>query len=205
MKIYEIPMDGKISLKLNKDDKSTILPARIKKITDKVLVLYPFIIDGKELSFRDEAGLVIDLMYEDNKDKPFYWRNVAHKMASVGGQNCLILAEKKDAVHLNRRGDFRLDMDVKGVLNRNENVIVHDISYSGVSFYTNMDNRKNVGDSITLKFVANYEDLVVNGKIVREVEADMRYLYGCTIEKSIQVDAFLIEEQRRRLQKTKKQ
>ena len=204
MKVFEIPDDGLISLKLNKEGKSTVVSAKIKKNTEKALFLEPIIINGKELNLADEKDLVIDLIYENQKDKPLIWRNIAYKMVVIDGRKIILMSDSKDGVHYNRRETFRLDMDVKGVLNKNESVIVHDISTSGISFYTPKENKKTVGDEIHVKFVGGYEDINVAGQIVREVEKEDRNLYGCEIKKNIQVEKFMVNEQRRRISHKKK-
>lgn len=204
VKIHEIPAEGLISLKLNKDDKSTVVSARIKKATENILLLEPIIVDGKELNLRNEKDLIIDLIYESQMDKPVIWRDVLYKAVPVDNKYCLAMSDSREGVHYNRRNTFRLDMDVKGVLNRNESVIVHDVSGSGISFYTALDNRKNVGDDILIKFVGGYEDISVAGKIVREVLKEERYLYGCSIKKNVKVEKFLADEQRRRMSKKKR-
>ena len=62
-----------------------------------------------------------------------------------------------------------------------------------------------MGDEIHIKFVGAYEDIAVVGQIVREVRGDNRILYGCTIKKNMQVEAFVANEQRRRISVKRKQ
>ena len=204
MKVYEIPGEGVISLKINKDDKSTVVNAKIKRNTEKIMLLEPIIVEGRELNLKDEKDLVIDLIYEDKMNKPLIWRNVLYKTIAIDNQYCIAISEGKDGAHFNRRENFRLDMDVKGVLNRNESIVVHDVSTSGISFYTPVEKKKNIGDEIHVKFTGGYEDIKVSGEIVREVASDDRNLYGCTIQRNMQVEKFMVEEQRRRISHKKK-
>lgn len=204
VKVYEIPVEGVISLKLNKADKSTVVQAKMMQNREKVMILEPIVVEGRELNLRDEKDLIVDLIYEDKISKPLIWRNVVYKTILLNNKYCIAISDDRDGTPFNRRGNFRLDMDVKGVLNMNEPIVVHDVSTSGISFYAPVKNRKNLGDEIHVKFQGGYEDIKVRGEIVREVANEDRNLYGCKIQKNMQIEKFMIEEQRRRISHKKK-
>ena len=134
--------------------------------------------------------------------KPIVWRNVAYGMVPVKGRQCIVLSTKSNGVQYNRRLNFRLPMDVQGNIN-GQKIIVHDLSSTGISFYVRRDNPKKIGTEFTMKFIANYDELAVQGKIVREFIDEDRILYGCSIKPSAIIDTFLAEEQRRRLMKNR--
>jgi len=184
---------------LTKDHKSSTIDASIYKISKNVIVLKPIIIENKVLHIQCDEGLVIDFIYQCENEKPLIWKHVAYGVVSIEGQPCLAIKDTKEGVGFNRRDNFRLAMDVPGVLNINEKVLVHDISSTGISFYTQKKNKKQVGSAVDIVFVGGYEDVHVSGQIVREVELEERNLYGCTIKPSMIIERFLSEEQRRRL------
>lgn len=203
MKIFEIPQDGLLSLKIQKEHRTKVVSVEIFKVTSKMLVLKPIIIDGKVLNPQDSA-MRVELIYERGDEKPLIWKNLSYGVIKLENKPYMVLADKTDGVEYNRRTTYRMDMDVQGTLNSNERVIVHDISSTGISFYTSKDNRKLVGSPIRLKFMGGYEEIRVTGKIVREVVGEDRNMYGCTIQSSMEVDKFLSEEQRRRVMRRRR-
>ena len=203
MKISDIPESARISLEIMKGDESDIISVNLQKVAENVLVLQPVEIDDKVLVLKDK-DLKIDVYYEIDDSKPIVWRSVAYGMVAVKGRQCIVLSTKSNGVQFNRRLNFRLPLDVQGTLN-GQKIIVHDLSSTGISFYLRKENRKTIGTEIAVKFIANYDEYAVQGKIVREmfVEDEERYLYGCSIKPNTIIDTFLAEEQRRRLIKNR--
>lgn len=201
MKINEIPLEARISLEITKDDNSDSVYVNIQRAAENVIVLFPVEIDNKVLVLND-SQLKIDVYYEVSDSKPLLWRNVAYGMVNVKGKPSIVLSSKSDGVKFNRRLNFRLPLDVQGIL-RGQKIVVHDLSSTGISFYIPKENRKTIGTPVDIKFVANYEEYSVQGNIVREVEEDDRYLYGCSIKANTIIDTFLAEEQRRRLMRNR--
>lgn len=201
MNISEIPLEAKVSLEVEKGDESNVISVNIQKVAENVLVLLPVEIDGKVLVLRDK-DLKIDVYYEVDNSKPIVWRNVAYGMVAVKGRQCIVLSTKSNGVQYNRRLNFRLSLDVQGTL-KGQKIIVHDLSSTGISFYVRKENRKTIGTEVNIKFVANYDEMAVQGQIVREMEEEERYLYGCSIKPNTVIDTFLAEEQRRRLMKSR--
>lgn len=203
MKISDIPVEARISLEIMKGDESNAISVTLQKVAENVLVLQPVEIDDKVLVLK-EKDLKIDVYYEVSDAKPIVWRSVAYGMVAVKGRQCIVLSTKSNGVQFNRRLNFRLPLDVQGTLN-GQKIIVHDLSSTGISFYVRRENRKTIGMEIAIKFVANYDEYAVQGKIVREMEdvEQERFLYGCSIKPNTIIDTFLAEEQRRRLIKNR--
>lgn len=200
MKITEIPQDASLFLRIHKGTQQADVKVEIFKIMEKGIVLKPIIVDGKILNLEKEE-LRLELIYDRDDSKPLIWRTLSYAFLKRGEYSYTILADKNDGIEFNRRNTFRLDMDVQGTLNRNEIVIVHDISRTGISFYIAKDKKKMIGAPITITFQGGYEDITVTGTIVREQELEERVMYGCQIKSSLQVDKFLSEEQVRRLRR----
>lgn len=90
-------------------------------------------------------------------------------------------------------------MGVNGKI-QGENVVVHDISVSGISFRTKADApNKEIGSKVKITFEANYEQYSVNATIVRKAEDNGRMLYGCKIEANVNIDKLISIEQRKRM------
>ncbi len=204
MKLYDISKQAEISLKLSKDGKTATVPVKANRIVNNMLVIKPIIIKGKVVTFKEQEGLTIDLIYEGKNKKPLIWKNVTYGAVKYKGQSCVVLTDDRDGLPFNRRGEYRLPMDITGMLNLNEYVVIHDISGSGISFYSPLDKKREIGEDIKLRFTGGYEEISVAGKIVREVPVENKYLYGCTINRSLQVEGFVATEQRRRMTLSRK-
>lgn len=203
MKIYEIPEEGALSLRIQKDHQSSVVDVEIYKIVSNMLVLKPIMVEDKVLNM-DDSDARVELIYERENEKPLIWKSISYGTIKLENRPYVVLSDHTDGVVFNRRTNYRLDMDVQGILNGNERIIVHDLSSSGIAFYTAKDNKKEIGSPIQIKFVGGYEEIVVTGEIIREVIVGERNMYGCTIQSSMQVDKFLSEEQRRRVMKTRR-
>lgn len=202
MKINEIPKDGSVSLKLQKDNQISMLSVEIYVAKENVIVLKPIIIDGKVLNLSN-SDFRLELIYERGNEKPLIWRNISFGTIKIDNYPCVVLQDTTEGVVYNRRGTFRLELDVQGVLNGNEKIIVHDISTTGISFYTEKDNRKTIGSPVKIKFMGGFEEIYVSGEIIREVEGEERNMYGCMIKANLMVDKFMTEEQRRRVMRNR--
>lgn len=204
MKITEIPPEASPTLRIKKDDQTIEIKVEIYKVLEKGLLLYPIVIDGKVLNLGN-SGARLKLIYEREEKKPLIWGNIVYGIYKKDGYPCVVLSDKKDGVEFNRRGTFRMDMDVQGTLDGEEDIIVHDISGTGISFYTSKENEKEIGSRVTLRFEGGYEQLSVSGKVVRKQECDGRVLHGCAINSTKEVDKFLSEEQARRVSLRRRQ
>lgn len=199
MFFHDLQEGSPIILRLQRQKQSITVETRVYKVQSDTIVVEPIIYDEKYVNVSDDE-LTISVIHE-TEEKPIIWKNVAFKTIRVQNLPYIALACRVPGVVFNRRISFRLNLDVQGVLNRGEKVIVHDISSTGISFYTNKDARKIVGTPVNIKFLGGYEDVYVSGEIVREEEKDERYLYGCTIRSTMDIDKFISEEQRRRAMK----
>lgn len=203
MKITEIPQEASLTLRISRDEQLFELSVEIYKVLDKGIVLFPIVVGGKVLNLGNSSAK-LKLICERSEQKPLIWGDITYGMVKQDGYPCLVLADPKDGVEFNRRGMFRMPMDVQGLLNGQEEVIVHDISGTGISFYTSRDNEKEVGERVTLRFQGGYEQLSVAAKIVRKQENEDRVLHGCAMNSTKEVDKFLSEEQARRINRRRR-
>lgn len=202
MKIVEISEDSTLTLIIHKDEQSVEVNVEIYKIMPKGIVLKPILSDGKALNL-ENSGARLELVYEREDAKPIIWRHISYGVIKIGGYPYTVLSDKTDGAEYNRRTTFRLDMDVQGTLNRNERVVVHDISSTGISFYTSQEDRKEIGSKVLISFIGGYEEITVTGEVVRQQESNGRVLHGCVINSTIAIDKFLSEEQMRRVRKSR--
>ena len=197
MRLEELSQGQGVLLEIVKGDEHSEVDANVMMVSRNVVVLEPIIIEGKVLVLNDtEIHVSLVLSIED--EKPQLWKNVAFGMTIISNRQCIVIKSVNESVTYNRRGSYRLPMDNQGYL-KNEKIIIHDISTTGLSFYTNKDNRKTVGSNVEIRFMAHYEEIHVKGTIVREIEDGDRYLYGCIIHASPAVDSYIASEQRKRV------
>lgn len=106
----------------------------------------------------------------------------------------------------NRRSTYRLPLDINGSLRNFGKIIVHDISYNGISFYLPNDKLCSTGQDIVLMFKMYDIEYIVKGKIVRITQdpENRRVLYGCSTIPSPSIDNLIQEEQRNRIRKRRR-
>lgn len=202
MRLEDLSQGQNVIIEIVKGDEHSEVDASIMMVNKSVVVLEPIVIDGKVLVL-DDADIHVSLVLAIENEKPQLWKNVAFGMTSLNNRQCIVIKSLNESITYNRRGSYRLSMDTQGYI-KNEKIVIHDISSTGISFYTKLDHRKTIGSEVTIKFTANYEDVYVKGTIVREIETDDRYLYGCTIHNNPVVDSFIASEQRKRVMKFRK-
>lgn len=202
MHIEEIVQGQEVVLEIKKGDDHSEIDAAVMMSGRSVVVLEPIVIDGKVLVLND-PDIRVNLVLTIENEKPQLWKSVSFGMKSIHNRQCIVLKSDKDSVTYNRRSSYRLPLDNQGFL-RNEKIIIHDISTTGISFYTNKSNRKTVGSNIEIKFLAYYEEIQVKGTIVREIEEGERYLYGCVTNPNPAVDSYIASEQRKRVMMRRK-
>lgn len=204
MKIDEIPQNGPVILAITKGNQTAEICAEVDQIVNKGIILKPIEMDGKVLNL-EGSEVLIQLLYEREGEKPIIWRNIAYRVFRYNNCPVIALFDKRDGAVHNRRTTFRLDMDVQGILNKSEKVIIHDISGTGISFYVSDGREKEIGSSIVISFNGDNKEIGVTGKILRkQVCEDGRVLYGCMINSSLTVDRFISEEQGRRARKSRR-
>lgn len=203
MKITQIPEAGSLALRLHIGTHTSEIQVQIYKIMENMIVLNPIVINNKILNLGD-TDVRMELIYERENEKPIMWRNISYGTVKLENRPYLVLASNSEGAVFNRRNNYRLPLDVKGILNGKDKIIVHDISSTGISFYTPSENKKKVGSPVAIKFTGCYEDIHVSGEIVREIEEEDRNMYGCKIKSSQQIDKFMSEEQRRRVIRSRK-
>lgn len=200
MKINEIPINSAITLEISKDKTSVEVSSEVAQVVSNGIVLQPITVDGRTLNLEGN-DFKVSLIYGREGQKPLLWRNITYKTLRQGNTPIVVLLDNREGTEYNRRSAFRLDMDVAGVTSTGDKVIIHDISKTGISFYTAIDNAKEIGSTLSIRFMGGYEELVVTCKIVRKQECEERMLHGCSFSSNLKVEKFVAEEQMRRARK----
>ena len=145
----------------------------VTKVYDGFICLDIPKVDGKVLSFNGVKTSILANVGEENLLK-FPECNIVY-LKGYYVAKCF-----KEGSKVNRRKSFRVGVSVLGSMHRlgvdPVNVYVRDISATGFSITT--DKALNVGDEICVRYSDLGYKLILNGKIVRMVEENGKFIYG---------------------------
>lgn len=199
MKLNELSNDSSIQLEFEAGNEKLYLDVQIAQVSKSGLVLYPVIIEGKALSFKNNDN-IINLIYMQREGKPLLWKNVAVSNAIINGRNFVLVRSMADGADYNRRHNYRLPLDIRGNISGYGDIIIHDISNNGIAFYIDKDAKRFThGQDVALNFSARNVNYTIKVKVARIVEGDTRVLYGCSMTSTPAIDQFISEEQRIRI------
>lgn len=198
MKLNELSAESAIQLEFKVGKEKLYLDANIAQVARSGLVLYPVMYEGKAVSFKNNQNAV-NLVLNQNEGKPLIWKNVAVSNAAMNGKQYVLVRSLDEGQEYNRRRTYRLPLDIKGSILGIGDVIVHDISNSGIAFYLEKGKKCDIGQTVSIGFSARNKNYVVSATIARIVEEENRYLYGCTMMSNPVIDTFINEEQRFRI------
>lgn len=173
------------------------------------LVTEPVMKDGKMVGFSTK-GVSYKVQYvETESKKVFEWKEVVVKQIAFStGDRYHILICAKERKEINRRESFRLWLGCNAVamigLNRVAiNVVIKDISATGVSFYmiNNLNEEEKLKPRVSTSVVLSFQDeetgksFKLNAVIVRVEEVnEMKTLFGCKFAKESEVLARFINK-----------
>ena len=199
MKLNQLTSDSTLQLEFEAGQEKLYLDVQIAQVSKSGLVLYPVIIEGKALSFKNNDN-IINLVYLQKEGKPLIWKNVAVSNAVINGLNFVLVRSISDGIDYNRRNNYRLPLDIKGNIAGYGDVLIRDISNNGLAFVISKDApRCTIGQTVKISFSARNINYTISVTVARIVEEEKRVLYGCTMTSTPVIDQFISEEQRIRI------
>ncbi|MBQ6814681.1 MAG: PilZ domain-containing protein [Lachnospiraceae bacterium] len=199
MKLNQLTNESEIQLEFSVGKEKLYVEAEIAQVSKSGLVLYPVIVDGKSLSFKNNSN-VVNLIYIQQDGKPLIWKNIAISNALLNGKPYVLVRSLEDSREYNRRHNYRLPLDIKGSILGYGDIIIHDISNGGIAFYMDkMGKGFSIGQKVNLGFSARNNNYTISATVARIVESEHRVLYGCTMMSTPLIDQFITEEQRIRI------
>lgn len=198
MKLNELSTESSVQLEFKVGKEKLYLDANIAQIARSGLVLYPVMYEGKAVSYKNNQNAV-NLVLKQNEGKPLIWKNVAVSNAAMNGKQYVLVRSLDEGQEYNRRRTYRLPLDIKGSVLGIGDVIIHDISNTGIAFYLDKGKKCDIGQTVSIGFSARNKNYVVSATIARIVEEEKRCLYGCTMMSNPVIDGFINEEQRFRI------
>lgn len=199
MKLNQMTNDSTIQLEFDAGHEKLYLDVQIAQVSKSGLVLYPVIIDGKALSFKNNDN-AINLVLLQKEGKPLIWKNVAVSNAVINGRNFVLVRSISDGAEYNRRHNYRLPLDIRGNIVGYGDIIIKDISNNGIAFSIDKDTKRfSVGQQVNLGFSARNVNYTMSVTVARIVESETKVLYGCSMMSTPAIDQFISEEQRIRI------
>lgn len=198
MKLNELSTESSVQLEFKVGKEKLYLDANIAQVARNGLVLYPVMYEGKAVSFKNNQNAV-NLVLNQNEGKPLIWKNVAVSNASMNGKQYVLVRSLDEGQEYNRRRTYRLPLDIKGSILGIGDVIIHDISNTGIAFYLDKGKKCDIGQTVSIGFSVRNKNYIVSATITRIVEEEKRYLYGCTMMSNPVIEGFINEEQRFRI------
>lgn len=199
MKLNQLTSDSTIQLEFEAGTEKLYLDVQIAQVSKSGLVLYPVIIEGKALSFKNNEN-IINLVYLQKEGKPLIWKNVAVSNAVINGRNFVLVRSISDGAEYNRRNNYRLPLDIRGNITGYGDIIIKDISNNGLAFVIDKDAKRfTVGQQVNIGFGARNVNYTMCVTVARVVEQDTKVLYGCYMSSTPAIDQFISEEQRIRI------
>ena len=199
MKLNQLTSDSTIQLEFEAGTEKLYLDVQIAQVSKSGLVLYPVIIEGKALSFKNNEN-IINLVYLQKEGKPLIWKNVAVSNAVINGRNFVLVRSISDGAEYNRRNNYRLPLDIRGNIVGYGDIIIKDISNNGIGFAIDKDAKRfTIGQQVNLGFSARNVNYTMSVTVARIVEQETKILYGCSMMSTPAIDQFISEEQRIRI------
>ncbi len=185
--------------------------------------------------FKFKKTDVLEIVYKE-RERSWKWMDVKPGFGTLEGNPVHYFETYIEGENFNRRDTFRVqimqkvqmirftpikqgadmegfDMDIpaadlveEGIKKSILNVVVKDISESGIGFYSPVEMK--VGDRIRVYFESEFGDIICEGKIVRSVEniwKQYHLFYGCSFNKTDKnLAPYIYAQQRLQLSQQKK-
>lgn len=204
MKINEINSSQSLALEIIMKNNTISIPLTLIQTADVGILVQSILMDGRRVGFDANEEVKYNVICSISDKKPYIWKGVLPRNMLIKNNPCVLIKMFGDGVPFNRRGAFRLPLDIKSKLKGGDPVILHDLSCTGMSFYLPKDHIQNIGTSVSISFDFQYEQYTITGTIVRQVNDDEnnRILYGCEVKPSPVIDNLISEMQRKMMHKS---
>lgn len=164
--------------------------------------------EGNPINFESDK-VCSDVYLLREGESPIVWHNVYIKRLMLKGKRIHCIVSKLVGSKFNRRSSFRLSVGAKTVARLGSNrktadVHVKDVSQSGFSIVTDIENEVHQYDYVRVAFDDFGYRLALSGICVRcQSTGDHRVIYGCTLDTQAEnLSEYMAEKQRYIAQKS---
>lgn len=206
MLIDEIPIGASIEIEVRFCGRSMSFNSEVLLLHNNSIFINPIKVNERTIGFNDKCR--INLIVK-NEGKVFLWENVEARLVKYSGNIYHRISMQGEGKPYNRREAYRMYIgeDMPVYINTAAgphliNVLVKDISETGVGFITKED--LEVDRMIRLKLKDFNNVIVITGAIVRKEYLPHldSYLYGCKFnEKNDKLGKFIARKQGELLRK----
>ncbi len=203
MRVSEVKEQHKINLEVVIEGKRYEFESMSIGVLDGRLLAEPVRVEEKVLSFSGQ-NVVVNLVYHADNSAPVIWKSVAVDTIGYNNRTMYSVSCQGEGKLENRRGSYRLTLDMAGVAQMGHNtkgmdVIVHDVSDSGFAILTKDDKEDYAGILVHLKFSDAGRNFDMVGIVVRKMQyREGLYLYGCKLNRHVAgLSQYIAERQRK--------
>ena len=206
MLISEIPVGANIEIEVRYSGRSMSFNSEVLFLHNDSIFINPIIVNERTIGFNDKCRINLIVKIEG---KVFLWENVEIKLVRYDGNIYHRISIQGEGKPYNRREAYRMYIgeDMPVYINTATgpyliNVLVKDISETGVGFITNED--LDIDRMIRLKIKDFNNIIALTGVIVRKEYLPHldSYLYGCKFnEKNDKLGKFIARKQGEQLRK----
>lgn len=202
MHIWDIEEDAELLLEIHDRNSEITIPVTVLKVLKNGLFLSDVMYEDQKITF-GVSSVSIDLVLTVDNDYPLVWTDVQVRNVDLKGVSGVLIGCTSKATRRNRRSCYRVPLGISGIAGGNR-VTIHDISVNGISFRSKDRLDFNLKDKVKVSFAANYENYTIEATVVRIVEEDASFLYGCRQKPNTQIDQLISYEQRKQVQYKRK-
>lgn len=183
MQIKDIPIGANIEIEVKYHGQCVNFYSDVVEIIEDSVLIKPIIVEEKTLGFSDSNQVNFIYIFED---KVFVWDHIEVILVKYNGSMYHKANLSGEGIPYNRRNSYRMyigeDMPLHINTSRGSttiNVLVKDVSETGVAFITEED--LSIGRVFRLKLKDNNRLINLSGVIVRReyLEHLGSFLYGC--------------------------
>lgn len=183
LQIKDIPVGAIVELEVKYNGQCVNFQSEVTDVIENSVLINPIIVDEKTLGFSDSNQ--VNFIYI-SEDRVFVWDHIEVTLVKYNGTMYHKADLSGEGIPYNRRNSYRMyigeDMPLHINTSRGSatiNVLVKDVSETGVAFITEED--LSIGRVFRLKLKDNNRLINLSGVIVRReyLEHLGSFLYGC--------------------------
>lgn len=191
LRINEIQLGASVEFEAKYNGRSTGFRSHVVGIKDSTVIVKAIIVDDQTLGFTENC--IVNFLCISN-GKVYCWENVTVKLVKYNGKIYHMVELSGEGIPYNRRNAYRMHIgeDMPLYINTANgpsaiNVLVKDISETGVAFITKDD--LSINRTFRLKLRDNNQFITLSGIIIRKeyLEHLQSYLYGCRFSENNEI------------------
>ena len=190
MKFGELTAGTEIDIEVRIRQNDWVFHSVVEQMVKGIALMEPLSHEGKVLDLSGEGISISVIVKDEGDDIPMQFRGCAAKNLRMKDKAYLAIACSQEGKRINRRDAFRIFVGEQGIAemagtSQRLNVTVRDLSLTGFSFVTDINEWNDETSVVWLNFPGRYgEKMRMQGSVVRKKEGEQgRLIIGCRILK----------------------